>query len=365
MRECRRCGFPRKFASFFDWRSDGTIISTDRLHSHTQIAFLEAGELEHIFENLSNSIGLSVDPFLVKAYRNIGKTIFNNTSMRHLKHLPNNWYFRPQWLVRVFLRAISYDVAGLGNGLISLDSFRAGRHAVIRFRNPCLNALLAGSSTAIYESIEDTEDASVDFSVKDDDLVVRLAPGIDSRTEPNVEGRFYLEPTQPVKGPVKYERCPVCYSPALASLMFDWDVSRGVIMNRMSGDREVIVAVQAVNALLRELETELGESIPHLVYWQQKSLTREYLESTAVDDASRFWNSYLRDMALRGLGFPLTFRRDDSSVFVDIINAHNQVLYAAKIAGALEALTGNATEIDWEKRDSSHGTYSISTSNDA
>lgn len=364
MRECRQCGFPRKFARFFDWRGDGTIISTDRLHSHTQIAFLEAGELENVFENLSHSIGLSVDPFLVKAYRNIGKTIFSNTSLRHLKRLPNNGYFRPQWLARAFLKTVSSDVAGLGDGLVNLDSFGAGREAVVRFRNPCLNALLAGSSAAIYESIEDTEYASVDFSVKDGDLVVRLAHSADSRTEPNVEGRFYLEPTQPVKGPVKYERCPTCYSPVLASLMFYWDVTRGVILNRASGDREVIVAVQAVNALLRELETELGESIPRLIYWQQKFLTREHLKSIAVDDASRFWNSYLRDLALRGLGYPLTFSRDDSSVFVDIINAHNQVLYAAKIAGALEAVTGIATEIDWERRESSHGTYSIRTAND-
>jgi len=44
MRECGKCGFPRRVARFFEWRNDGTIISTDRAHTQSQITFLEPGD---------------------------------------------------------------------------------------------------------------------------------------------------------------------------------------------------------------------------------------------------------------------------------------------------------------------------------
>lgn len=359
MRTCRQCGFPRKFDRLFDWRGDGTIISTDRLRSRTQIAFLEAGEFEEIVDNLSQTIGLNVDPFLVKAYKNIGKTIFSNTTLRQIRHFPNNRRFRPQWLTRAFVRSVAFDVAGLGDGRISLDCFIAGECAVVRYKNPCLNALLAGSSAAIYEATEDIDNAAVEHELEDGDLVVRLGHGGEAPGEPDVEGRFYLEATRPVKGPVRYERCPACWAPVLASLMFDWDIKQGIIRNRLTGEREVIIAVQAINALLRELETELGEGIPRIIYRHQKSITRDSLKEKKIEDPERFWNDYLTDLALRGLGFPLTFEKDEDSVFVEIVNAYNQTLYAARIAAALEVVTGSSSEIEWIERCGEIGVYRI------
>jgi hypothetical protein len=44
MRECSKCGFPFKVARYFEWRNDGTIISTDRANAQAQITFLELGD---------------------------------------------------------------------------------------------------------------------------------------------------------------------------------------------------------------------------------------------------------------------------------------------------------------------------------
>lgn len=154
MRECRQCGFPRKFANHFDWREDGTIVSTDRAGTRAQISLLNAGEFESIFDGLSHSIGLKVEPFLVKAQKEIGRAIYNYTPFRYLDHFPNNRFFRPSLFARAAVRMSAYDVAALGTGRVRLDQFKAGEYAVVRFRYPCLNPLLAGSASGIYESVE-------------------------------------------------------------------------------------------------------------------------------------------------------------------------------------------------------------------
>lgn len=361
MRECRQCGFPRKFANHFDWREDGTIVSTDRAGTRAQISLLNAGEFESIFDGLSHSIGLKVEPFLVKAQKEIGRAIYNYTPLRYLAHFPNNRFFRPSLFARAAVRMSAYDVAALGTGRVRLDQFKAGEYAVVRFRYPCLNPLLAGSASGIYESVEGIPDSRVEFELDAGDLVVRLSHAEAPNESPDVEGRFHYEPAVPAEGPVRYGRCRECGVPVLAGLALEWDIKRGVIKNRLTGEREVLVAVQAVNAILRELELELGEGIPDIIYGHQKALSMERLEGILVLDPDRFWDEYLTELALRGMGYPFVFERDSSSGRVEIVNAYNQVLYAAKLAAAFEAVSGAPSKIEWERRDCYHGIYRIST----
>jgi hypothetical protein len=196
MRKCRQCGFPRKFARFFEWRPDGTILSTDRTGSRTQITFLDAGEFESIFDGLSRSIGHDVDSFLTRSYRDIGKTVYRNTSSRYLEKLPNNRFFRPQFLARLIIRRTAGDVAMLGDGRLRMDHFRAGESVVLRFKNPCVNQLLAGSAAAMYESVEGIHESVIEYDVDDGgDLVIRRhAPKVRRRVRPVKTGSTWTGP---------------------------------------------------------------------------------------------------------------------------------------------------------------------------
>lgn len=361
MRECRQCGFPRKFASYFDWREDGTILSTARSGTRVQISLLNAGELESVFSDLSHTIGLNVEYFLIKAYKDIGKAIYSKTPIRHVARLPNNSFFRPQFLARAVIRLASPQLAGLGTGRVSIDRFKAGEMAVVRFAYPCLNPMLTGSTAAIYESMEGISDSVAECEVEAGDLLVRLRHADEQSRAPAVEDRLHYDDAVPIQGPVRYSRCRGCGAPVLAGLTLRWDTDHGVILNRLTGDREVVVAVQAINAILRELEIELGESIPGIIYGHQKSLSHRLLERVRVNDTDRFFDEYLTELSLRGMGYPLVFDRSASTVRVEIVNAYNQVLYAAKIAAAMEVSCGAPSEITWEKREGKLGAYTIST----
>ncbi len=358
MRNCRECGFPRKFGRFFDWRADGTIVSTDRAKVRSQITFLEDGELEDLFDNLSNTIGISVEPFMVQAQKKIGKAIFSGLPLRHIKRIPCNRFFRPQWVARLLTSLIATDMAGLGDGRISLDSYRAGKSLVLRFNNPCLVPLLAGSASGIYESLEEMPGSNIEYVIEGEDLVIHLSHG-EGKAES--ESRLQLEEVGPGEGPLYYDRCLKCRTPLSASRALQWDLGRGVISNRITGRREVVVASQSVNAILWELETELGTEIPRILYEYQRDYTRGRLAGKNTGDPDMFWDNHLKDLAFRGLGYPTSLRRDGSSVSVSIANPYNQDLYAAKITAALETVTGAPSSIEWKKRSHHHCEYEITT----
>jgi hypothetical protein len=359
MRKCRDCDFPRKFARFFDWRSDGTIISTDRTKTRSQITLLEAGEIESLFADLSGTIGINVDRFLIQAQKNIGKAIYANLPIRHMKRVPASRFFRPQWLARLLVKVIAGDIAGLGDGRVSLERYVAGEAMVLRFADPVVPPLLVGSAAGIYESIEEMPIALVDYRIESSgDLVIDLSHGTDS---PGGQERLYLEDIRPGEGPVSYDRCLDCGVPRMAARTFSWDIDRGIIRNRRTGGRDVVVAVQSVNAILRELEAELGEEIPRLVYEHQRAVTLKRLEGAEAGEAAEFLDGFLADMALRGLGYPTAFTFTGSDLMVEISNAYNQVLYAAKLAAALEKVTGTPSLIEWKRREQYAGEFTIST----
>lgn len=357
MRKCRECDFPKKFAKFFDWRSDGTIVSTDRTKTRSQITFLEAAELDGLFTDLSGTIGMNIDRFLIQAQKNIGKALYANLPIRHMKRVPTTRWLRPQWLARLLVSAIATDIAGLGDGRVRLDSYEAGKTLVLRFRNAIIAPILTGSAAGIYESIEEMPSAHVEYGFEASELVIRLSHG--TATEVEETGRLYLDEIKPGNGPVSYERCCQCNVPLEAARAFKWDIEHGIITNITTGQRDVVFAVQSLNAILRELTSEIGEELTQLVYDHQKAYTGRALADARVEEPGAFVEDRLKDMALRGLGYPTASEFSGNELSVEIGNAYNQVLYAAKLAAAFEKATGGASAIEWRTKEPDKGAYVI------
>lgn len=355
MRTCSSCGIPRAFNHFLEWRSDGTLIGKGRFRFPT--AFLESGEFEDLIEGVSDSLGIPVDRFVIQAQKDMGKAFYERLPVRHLKRVPSKRYLRPEWIAKLVIGLAGRDAATLGIGRVALERYRAGESVELRWRNYCLIPMLVGSAMGVYEVLEEMPSSKADYSVEGDDLVIRMSHAAD---RPASESRLHMEGVVPGAGPVSYDRCAGCGSPLLASETFSWDVNRGVITNRKTGAREFVASVPAVSAVLRELEKEIGEGLPRLVFDIQKKLAARKLEGVDAGDRGAFWEGYLSEMALRGFGYPGTFEIKDDSVYVEIHNAYNQILYAARLAGALERITGGETAISWDKREPFDAVYTIS-----
>jgi hypothetical protein len=317
----------------------------------SRITFLELGELEGLFDDLSVMIGVPVDHILIEAEKNVGKAFYASTPLRYLKYAPKNPRFRPSWVARAAVRGVRTDVAGLGSGVLRADGYDPRGSMTLRISNPVFPARTVGNSVGIYESIERIHGAEYEYGIEDGDLVLTMRhAGGSAAGEPLSETRLLLDEIVPGYGPVDYERCPSCDTPLDASRSLEWDLSRGRITNRLTGKREVVGAVQSVNAMMRELEAELGEEILKPIFACQKEITRQQLERDGFDRRAGFWDRFFYSCALKGLGFPLDCDADDETLTVEIRNSYNQVLYAARVASAFEYNTGLVSDFRWETR---------------
>lgn len=356
MKKCERCGFPVKLVRFADWRTDGTIFATDRSGLVQQVACLESDEMESLFDEISARIGMPVDHFLVEAQKAVGKALFAVMLARYIKYLPDSRFFRPQWMFKLIFRVISKQLALIGFGWINLESYRAGRYLVLRVRDPVLIPRTVGSALGFFESLEKFPAARAEWHLEGNDLIIHL---VRAEEEPPDESRLDYEEVEPGNGVLSYEKCSACGAPLESARLMEWDLDTGVIRNRITGNREVLIAVQSIYAIEREFEKELGEEFSGILFEAQKKIARERLSGLDRGDMEAFWDEYLRTLALRGLGYPIGFDREKESISVEIVNAYNQVLYAAKCAAALEYLTGGPSEIAWEKREAGHGVYRL------
>ncbi len=331
MRGCKECGFPRRLSRFLEWHSDGTVIGSVR--PRIPVMFLHVDEWETIFSDLADAIGMPVDHIIIEAQKGIGKDLYEMVrSVYHginARSVPNNAFLRPQWLAKSIVWGMRRDLARLGAGRPRVILYRTGETLVLGFSNPCMVPMIVGNCLGIYESVEKMTGSQARYGFANGDLIIRMTHA-DAR--PESEGRLSLEEVEPGTGSLTYGRCHRCGVPLLVARVLEWDISRGAIINRISEEREGIISVQSVNAILRELEKELGEDVIRILYDAQKNYSGRDLQDRTFGDPGAFWDSYLTNMALRGLGYPEMFERTGDSVSVDIRTAYNQDLYAAKLA---------------------------------
>jgi len=352
MRRCRICDFPRRYSSYLEWHSDGTVIGSVR--PRIPLMFMEVEEWESIFDELTKTIGSPVEHILIEAQKNIGKDLYKMVRAIYwninVKRVPANRFFRPQFLAKFVTLVMRNDLAGLGAGKPKVVSYRAGDHLTLSFSNPCLVPMVVGNCLGIYESIEEMPGSKAEYRIENGNLIVHMTH---SEEIPEAADRLYLEEVEAGSGPVSYERCSKCNVPLKAARSLKWDFKAGAINNPETGKREGMVAVQSMNAILRELVRELGEDVLGILYEAQKRYARERIESEKKFEQKtkeEFWNDYLLELAVRGFGYPSMFELMGDSVSVEMRNAYTQDLYAAKIAAAVEALTGKDSKISWGGR---------------
>lgn len=359
MRRCRVCGFPKRLSRSIEWHSDGTVAGS--IGIKLPFMFLGVDERESIFDELSETIGFPIEHIIVEAQRNVGKELydmvrrlFGNIDMRRI---PSSRFLRPQWFAKFFMWCVRNQVASTGIGQIRVDSYRTGDSLVLRCSDACLVPALVGNCIGIYESLEKMPGAKADYFFDNGDLIIRLAH---SEAEPESEKRFYLEEVRAGEGRLAYERCPRCAVPLMLARNMVFDIGRGIIMNLDSGEREGMVAVQSLFAVVRELERELGDEVVTILYDAQKRHSVDHLRARENGEPEDFWEPYVTDLAVRGMGHPVRFDWTLESVSVEIDNAYEQSLYAAKVAAGLEAMTGRESRIDWETREHHHARYTVS-----
>jgi hypothetical protein len=146
-------------------------------------------------------------------------------------------------------------------------------------------------------------------------------------------------------GEVEYERCPGCGIPVEVARL-EWKVEEGTILNLETERRMAVFSPFAMDAILQDLESELGESIPEVVIEAQ----RRFVKSRVNEDNWRqSGTTFNQQTAMRGFGNITEFEADDKRLRVTIQNSCMPLLVVGMAQAIYEiAMDIESTTCDWD-----------------
>jgi hypothetical protein len=131
-------------------------------------------------------------------------------------------------------------------------------------------------------------------------------------------------------GDIVYERCPECGIP-LEAARRKWDLREGICTDPDTGRRMAIFGPSALEAVLDDLESEVGEAVQEAAIEAQ----RRYIKMAwGVDQWNRAGATFQQMMAVRGMGNLVGFEGDTTHLTLTI---ENSCLHLAMV-GTIQAL---------------------------
>jgi hypothetical protein len=334
---CPECDVPRRINKEHIWRPNGTIV--ERKNPDHRMVFIEHETLIETFKGIEEIIGIPIERIIIESQR---KSTFD--SVDHM--MPAAVKAIVRW---VGTRLIARDIAGLGkmNGMgdIELVSLRRTKgkadYITLRIREPYSLPHFCGNFAGAMEAV-DRREVGVSYKeiAPDEFEVTARISSHPLELKERLQRRVYRYK----EGHIGLEECPVCKGPMILS-QYIWHLDRGVIEGKTSGRRMVLMGPATQEAIIDELEIELGDSIPQAVVEAQRRFARTgfySLEGTGSEEDFRL------HLAKRGLGNLREIEWDESRLSVRLENPCLHLVLAGFIQGLFELASGSEAEMKWE-----------------
>lgn len=339
MRYCQRCGVPRILTSEHRWAPNGTIsLSRDVNH---RMVFIDNDALNHILDSISSRIGIPLENIILEAKRKSGKD-FMDAVLSGAKGV----LARSLISARVYGQ-LSKQVSMLGLGRAEVSDYK--RHAFLEgvIDDAYSAPAITGDIWGAFESVEGR--AAVARYEVDDAGRVRCFINASERERPEIDDRFSYAPPRMVPGRNIYELCPLCKAPLALGRQYEFDADRGIITDRKTGHRVVLVGVMTLANLFGELTRELGEEIPRMIQEIEKDRVKGVILSKERkrDSSQSGYLKYMKTLELKGMGSGSSVALSDSRVEVRVDNPYYEPLVAGFLAGFYEATTGQESSTTW------------------
>lgn len=334
---CGVCGAPKKLTGNHKWLSGGIIVEKNN-PSH-RLIFIENDNILEVFKLLEELVGLSLERLVIESQRKATYDYVDNI-------VPG--------LARKIMRVTSYKpivrnlidlgrVLGLGDiSLLEMRIKRAeGDFVKLGVRNMFFMPAFCGTVAGAMEVVTG-HDCSVSYE--------EVSPGyyevttfVSTHPKELVE-RLHLREYSSKPGDAVLEKCPGCGGPKILA-DYGFDLASGVISRRASGRRMVIDGPAEFEAILDELERELGEDISQiLIEAQRRFVTMGFYDTDEVQDIGMF-----RDhLALRGFGNLKDISFDEGRLRVHLENSCLHLLLVGLVLGFFELVFKREGHVEWE-----------------
>jgi len=145
-------------------------------------------------------------------------------------------------------------------------------------------------------------------------------------------------------GDVRLEKCPGCGGPRILA-SYDFNLAAGVITRRASGRRMIIDGPAEFEAVLDELERELGEDVSEmLIEAQRRFVLGGFYDAGEVKELDSF-----RDhLALRGFGNLKEIDFANGRLRLILENPCLHLLLVGLAQGLFELVFSREGQVDWE-----------------
>jgi len=330
--QCGACGVPKTISKTHVWR-DGCIV--DKASGMADLCIYEVYNHNTFVEEMGKLIGFPLDPIIYNASVHASKSVIQDMLVPH-PMLGKLAFSAP--LYRMAERLMCSIFKAIGTGCIDLCEHKKHEYARAYINDPfnltqCL-AVTAGALQAV-----DGTRYSFRIEKKNGVTEVEFFP---SSWEAGVEEtyeRLSSAELAPRKSPaaVSFDSCPKCGVPRKVGELLSFDLQRGVIEKKEGGERVILGGIGSFNAMFRELERELGDSVDHISSGIEKESTKRNLTEAGL--AGKAWDEVeLRDyLALYGTGMLQEMEQDGDRLTLSMANVYVPSLVAGRLAGMWES----------------------------
>jgi hypothetical protein len=339
---CSECGVPEYIASEHVWLNNG-LIAQRRDQRHI-VVFIESDNLDPFFKGIEQIVGTPIDHIILTARRRAGRAYMDRMIPEEVKELLR----KRELELGPVIESIVFIGQVLGYGQFELVDYRYefddNDYAVVRIEKPYSIIFGLGDPLAALEALTGYEGNFEFEEVSKDVYEIRAFRS----NHPSVfKDRLRMKTFQHGEGDIAFASCATCGAPAGLS-SYGWNVDNGIIVGKDTGRRMAFFAPTVLDAVLDELERELGEAIPEAAVEAQRRFTKTGIYNPEM---MRDEGELRAQLALRGLGNLKQIELGKSGLRLRLENAAMHLMMVGLIQGLYEMAFGVESKVEWEFSD--------------
>jgi len=335
---CKVCGVPKRVTREHEWIGNGTIVQ--RENREHRMVFIETENLAATFSGVEEIIGRSVERIIIEAKRRATFDFVDHMLPGAVKAVLRIVGMRPA------INSISTlgSIMGYGDiALVKLHRSRLFAHdfAIVNIKEPYSIALFCGDLAGTFNAVNRREVGATYRQISEIEYEVT---GHVSTHPIGLKDRLQTKKYASKEGDIQWEACPKCGGP-LALSKYQWHIDRGIIEGKEYARRMALLGPAALDAIIDELESELGDSIPHVVVEAQRRFARTgfyTLEEIASEELFR------EQLAIRGLGNLKEVEWGNESMSFRMENPCLHLVIVGLVQGFFELAFGREGAVEWD-----------------
>jgi hypothetical protein len=336
---CEECGVPQVIGDEYIWLNNGDIVQ--KRDQRDRIIFSECENLDPLFRGIEELLGMPIEHIIIDCIRRTYRSYCKLFLPENIDELVANKQVDVRSLVDRFAKlAIPMGVGKFGFVGMQLEGDENDFYtSSISEPNSLLMcaACHCGAMEAVlgYDQWVKYAEAAPDVY----DLTAYPSPHLET-----LKGRMRIERYYHSKSDLELERCATCGGPKALSEN-RWYLNRGIVVNKATKRRMAVMGPNQIDPIFRELELELGETIPRIVVEAQRRFTRNGFYS--IDDYANA-DEFRAGLALRGLGNLKELEIKRTRLRMRLENAVLHLMIVGMMQGIFDAALDMDSTVDWE-----------------